>query len=250
MTSKKVMLTAVLSGVLAALTGCSWMSYFQQPVAPLKAPYVNRHVWAIAPFNNDSGSLQADGLVLADHVQRQLANAQNLDVLPVNRTLEAMQALGMPQVTSPAQAMQLLAALGCDGLVVGDITAYDPYDPPKLGLTLELYVNERVDHLEAIQLRRLTVAASDTSPAAAGPARVREPVSMVSAVLDASDPRTRDLLERYGVKRGPNDEPDSWRRYRISMDLYSEFVAYTMSWRLLEAERQRLAPPPATQPAR
>ena len=31
------------------------------------------------------------------------------------------------------------------------------------------------------------------------------------------------------------------------MDLYSEFVSYVMSWRLLRAETQRIAPP-TTQP--
>ncbi len=30
--------------------------------------------------------------------------------------------------------------LGCDGLVIPTVTAYDPYDPPKFGASLQLFV--------------------------------------------------------------------------------------------------------------
>jgi len=213
-------------GWLVLLTGLTGCGIFEKPVDPLVAPYPSRHVWAIAPLKNESGSLQADGLTIADHFQRQLGSGhtQNLDVLPVNRTLQAMQSL-----------------------VVGTITAYDPYDPPKLGLGIELYINERLDQLEALQLRKLTVAASEAAPNLTPQRPVRNPASIVTGVFNAADPATRDLLVQYGTHRGPQKEPEAWRRYRISMDLYTEFVAYTLSWRLLDAERQRLEPP-ATQP--
>ena len=246
MTSAKVMLTVGWLVLLTGLTGCG---IFEKPVDPLVAPYPSRHVWAIAPLKNESGSLQADGLTIADHFQRQLGSGhtQNLDVLPVNRTLQAMQSLGLSSIDNPAQALKLLRTLGCDGLVVGTITAYDPYDPPKLGLGIELYINERLDQLEALQLRKLTVAASEAAPNLTPQRPVRNPASIVTGVFNAADPATRDLLVQYGTHRGPQKEPEAWRRYRISMDLYTEFVAYTLSWRLLDAERQRLEPP-ATQP--
>ncbi len=238
MTIKQVMLVAIM----LTTVGCEgFMS--RKPAAALSSPYATRQVWAIAPLRNDSGSLQADGLVMADHLHRQLENASNLDVLPVNRTLAAMQALNMPQVTSPSQAVQLMRVLGADGLVVGSITAYDPYDPPKLGLTLELYTNERIDRGDAANLRRLTTAATDPSPGLASNAALSQPVTIVGAVLVASDPQTRELLEYYGAHRGSEGEQGTWRMYRISMDLYSEFAAYVMGRNLLEAEGRRVNPP-------
>ncbi len=238
MTIKQVMLVVML----LATAGCEGLMS-RPPAATLASPYPTRQVWAIAPLRNDSGSLQADGLVMADHLHRQLENASNLDVLPVNRTLAAMQALNMPQVASPSQAMQLLRVLGADGLVVGSITAYDPYDPPTLGLTLELFTNERIDRNDAANLRRLTTAATDPSPSIASNGAATQPVSIASAVLKASDPRTRELMEYYAAQRGSEGERGTWRMYRMSMDLYSEFAAYVMGRNLLEAEGRRINPP-------
>jgi len=40
--------------------------------------------------------------------------------------------------TAEEQALAVLRATGADALVVGTISAYDPYDPPKVGLTWRL----------------------------------------------------------------------------------------------------------------
>jgi hypothetical protein len=246
MTSKQVMLmrTALLAALLLLLAGCEWFERieFYGPTAdPLVSPYPTRHVWAIAPLRNESGTRQADGLALADKLQRQLGAAANLDVLAVNRTIEAMEALRLTEITTPAEALAVLRKVGADGLVVGTITFYQPYDPPKLGMALELYVDAKVEQADAVDLRRLTVATTDGGPASA-PAGATQPVSVVSTVLDAADPTVREQLERYATKRGTEPDPNAWRRYRSSMDLYSEFASYVMSWRLLEAEKTRLAP--------
>ena len=49
----------------------------------------------MVPLRNESGTLQIDGDNLADHFVRHLQNATNIEMLPVNRTLEAMEALHM-----------------------------------------------------------------------------------------------------------------------------------------------------------
>jgi hypothetical protein len=255
MTSKQVMLmTALLAAVVLGAAGCEWyemIDFTGPPVDPLVSPYPTRHVWAIAPLRNESGTRYADGAVMADKLQRQLGAAVNLDVLPVNRTLAAMQALHLVEVATPEQALAVLRKLGADGLVVGTITSYEPYDPPKLGLALELYVDDKVEQAENPDLRRLTVAVVDgtaTTCPVAGPA---QPVSLVSTVLDGGDARVRDQIERYARRRGTEPDPNAWRRYRSSMDLFSEFACYVMGWRLLDAEKTRLAPRPgANSPAR
>ncbi len=235
-----VSLALLLGAWVMLLVGCTT----QKPAEVLQSPYPTRHVWAVAPLSNQSGSLAADGLALADHLHRQLENATNLDVLPVNRVIAAMESLELRQVTTQAQALKLLQTLAVDGLVVGTISAYDPYDPPKVGLTLELYTSEKVDQYDAMKLRALSRQPVDDAVSDFTVNKPAQPVSMVGAVLDASDPRTRGALEKYAVQRGPQNQRDAWRMYRISIDHYSEFVAYVMSYRLLEAERLRLFPPP------
>lgn len=249
MTSKQVLLIAALVAVAMASLGCETM--FPTPGAdPLQAPYGERRVWAIAPLRNESGNLGADGVAMADHLARQLETAGNLDVLPVNRTLAAMQAAGFSAIDSPEQAAQIRSLLNADAILVGTITAYDPYDPPKLGLAVELYADaSRGDHDPPLDVRQLGRAA--TSDEAALPNQARSAgtaSSSVSAFFDAADPGVRERLQRYANRRGPVMEPDAWRRYRISMDLYSEFVSYVVSWRLLREEAQRIAGEPR-QPA-
>jgi hypothetical protein len=278
MTSKQVMLTLV-----AALL-CSCTAGPRRGADPLVSPYATRHVWAIAPLRNESGSLQVDGAALADKLAHHLENATNLDVVPVNRVLAAMEALQMPEVASQTDALKLLSTLGVDGLLIGTVTGYDPYDPPKMGMALELYSSARAEIAEVGDLRRLASAAVDRStpadprgappgagvppgagalPGAGARGRVRQPVSVVSAFFDAADPEVRRKVQRYAVDRGATSEQDAvlfstvldrpdeaWRFYRINMDLYGDFVCYVMSWRVLKAETDRLMPPPATQPTR
>jgi hypothetical protein len=246
MTSKQVMLmkAALLAALVLWAAGCEWyemIDFTGPPADPLVSPYPTRHVWAIAPLRNESGTREANGLTMADKLQRQLGSAANLDVLAVNRTLEAMEALHMERIATPADAQALLRKLGADGLVVGTITFYQPYDPPKLGLALDLYTSEQIEAADAMDVRRLTVATTDGSPTSGPAAGASQPVSVVSSVLDAADPRVRDQLEKYATRRGTESDPNAWRRYRSSMDLYSEFASYVMSWRLLEAEKSRLA---------
>lgn len=213
---------------------------------PLHSPYASRQVWAVAPLRNESGSTQANGLVMADHLARQLENATQVDVLSVNRVLTVMDSLGLTSLQSPGDAQQVMRLLGADYLVVGVITAYDPYDPPKLGMAIELFASPSQQVRESMNLRHLTGASTDRE--VTPPARdVGRPVSLASGFFDAADPQVRQRLQRYARDRSQRDgEKSSWRLYRINMNQYSEFVSYAMSWRLLQAEKHRLAPQPTT----
>ena len=249
MTSKQVMLTLAVT----ALGGCINLG-----VEPLSSPYPQRLVFAVGPLENESGSLEADGVKMADLLARQLETASNIDVLPVNRTLEAMEAQKMSRIEHPAQARELLATLGADALVVGTISQYDPYDPPKLGVAIELYLDPRSQSAPpTLNVRRLTKTASGPAAQAQQRPVQDQPVSVVSAFFDAASPDVRYRMRRYAHKRGTDVDDDglnqfnplrsavekeSYRIYRISMDLYSQFVSYELSWRLLRAESVRLMP--------
>ncbi len=243
MTSEQVMLTLVV------LTLGACVSPPVEPVDRLSSPYGERRIWAVAPLRNESGSLYADGVKMADHVAYQLENAAGLDVLPVNRTLRAMEALGLRELTSKQDALRVLSALNADGLVVGTISAYDPYDPPRMGVALELYLHPRHWYEESpLDVRGLSRASTDEMSLPSAPSAT-QPVVAISAMMDARSPGTRENLERYAVNRGIAPTRESAVHYRINMDLYSEFVSYVMCWRLLKAEAQRIAPPTQVEPS-
>jgi hypothetical protein len=242
MKSEQAMWMVVALAVLTA--GCQYRG--ARKPEPLSAPYGERQVWAVAPLRNESGSLHADGLKVADQLAQRLETVMGLDTLPVNRVLAAMQALQMQGVASTEDAIQLRGALGVDGLVAGTITAYDPYDPPKLGLAIELYVDPRRDSFQATDVRKLVRAATDQMSLPSKPQRPSQPVSVVSGFYDASDPAVQLKLRGYAEQRTGQDKadpPTGWRLYQIDMDLYTEFVTYLVSQRLLRVEQQRLAPP-------
>ncbi|MEX0744263.1 MAG: hypothetical protein WD118_01565 [Phycisphaeraceae bacterium] len=247
MTSKQVMLSAaalLVATVMLMAAGCETL-YPPRSAEPLDAPYAQRQVWAVAPLMNESGSRHADGVRLADQLARQLETAAPLSVVAVNRVLDAMDGLEMGVVTRPEEAELLRRTLGVDALLVGTVTTYEPYDPPKLGLSVELYAGPVSGPGAELDLRELSRASTDEmsrpelpQPVGGGPATV------ISGYYDAADPRVRDQLKTYGTQRGVEAHGTrDWRLYRISMDLYSEFVSYQVSWQLLEAERRRLALP-------
>jgi len=243
MTSEQVLLLTAT----ALLAGCE---LFSGPGAkPLHSPYPTHRVWAVAPLRNESGSVQANGWSMADHLAEHLENATGLDVVPVNRVLAAMEKLEIDQISSPTVARQLLHSLAVDGLVVGSITAYDPYDPPKLGLAVELYVDQRVEFQDAMDVRQLARASTDVGTLPTQFADLLQPTSTASAIFNAADAKVGEKLRRYAKGRGQSPNQETWHLYRINMDLYSEFVSYVISWRLLRAEAQRLMPPAEEKPA-
>jgi hypothetical protein len=206
-----------------------------------QTPFDQRHVWAVLPLLNESGSLNADGLLVADQLARHLENVPNLDMLSVNRVLAKMQTLGMDAVNNPAEAMALLKSLGADGLVVGVITSYDPYDPPKLGMTLELYALHKDGEDAYLDIKALSSAAVASRGSSRHRAFTKQPVVTAGGYFDASDPPTRELLEAYATDRGSLPNNHASRLHRINMDLFSEFVCYVMCKRVLYAQTQRLA---------
>lgn len=233
----RVLLFAVVVGFFA---GC------QQPVVEQRteAPYAERQVWAIAPLRNESGSRHADGLLMADQLTRAFEQVVGIDALPLNRVLEAMDALKMPGIASREDAIRLREALGVDALVVGSITHYDAYDPPKLGLALDLYAWPTEPTGSGLDIRGLSWApTADKAGIRRGTLyRPDQPVTTVSGYFDAAGIGTKQLLDGYAYGRGSTPNALHERRlYTINMNLFQEFAGHEVGSQLIWAEWQRLA---------
>ncbi|MEM8782673.1 MAG: hypothetical protein AAGE65_07415 [Planctomycetota bacterium] len=238
---RKLGLAMLVAMAMLAVTGPPGCTTSNQRAAQLQGPYETRQLFAVAPLNNESGSAFADGVRLADRLSEQLTVAGQIDTVPVNRVLAAMDRIGLPAVTNKSQALQLRQALGVDGLLVGTVTSFDPYDPPKLGMNVELYLDPA--HASArFDIRRLSRAASDRDFRFEGYAASDQPVSTLSTFFDAAAPDIQDAMGRYVVHRGVDyavTTADA-RLYRISADLYADFVAFEVCRRLLLAESARV----------
>ncbi|UCD74722.1 MAG: hypothetical protein JSV91_13155 [Phycisphaerales bacterium] len=206
--------------------------------AVLQAPYERPQLWAVAPFANESGVSAVDANRVADLFTEQAQQADRINTVPVNRVLEAMQRLQMPAVQTPGDARTLMNVLDVDGLIVGTVTAYDPYRPPKLGLAVELHARDseayarRVDPWELVRSGR-----GDPAPGELGPAN---PVAQAAGVFDAHHHDTLMRLRHYARGR---DEPQSAYGpdiYLVRMELYTQFVCHQLIGDLLACEQSRI----------
>lgn len=243
MTSEQVRLIVMRVlplAVVVFVVGC------HQPVVErtIEAPYAERQVWAIAPLRNESGSRSADGLQMADQLTRAFEQVRGIDALPLNRVLEAMDALQLTEIRAREDAIQLREALGVDALVVGSMTHYDAYDPPKIGLALDLYAWPTESGSRGLDIRGLSWApTADKAGIRRGTLyRPDQPVTTVSGYFDASGIGTKELLDAYAYGRGTTPNALHERRlYTINMNLFQEFASFEIGSQLIWAEWQRLA---------
>jgi len=254
LTSEKVMLNrsrpcgrtapAVLA-VLMLMAGCQFFEKDIEQPDTTASPYPSAKLWAVAPIRNESGTTLVDSLVVADKIAQQLQQVDGITVVPVNRVLQAMQSTELKQVNSVGDAMGLMQTLDVDGLIVGTVTAWDPYEPPKIGATVQLY-SRRVPDAQAVDTRALTYAATDRR--LPGLTEHSQPIAQASGYFDAANGAVLKNLRHYATGRTPPRSAAGWRSYLLSMDLYTEFVSHELTRQLLESERRRLNPPPPPQP--
>jgi hypothetical protein len=237
----------VLCGTVA-IAACQKPSL--TPPEVLVSPYATgagTPTWAVAPLANESGTSVADAAMVSDALVNKLAEVRGLSVMPLNRTLAVMRQMNMDAVRSPAEARALAAAMGADALVVGTITAYDPYDPPRLGLTLGLF---RVDNRGGGGVDPVGLRSAASEPAARGSDGAQD--TLVSDYADGANHEVLMDLQRYAEGRHDPGSALGWRRYSASMPHFAEFASHRAVGRLLDEERLRMARsrPVATYPTK
>lgn len=127
-------------GLLLALTGCSLVlpQISHQPVIRNPFPQLSRV--AVAPFFNQSDEATVDGRAVAMAYFAELQRTPGFEVVPVGVVEEAM-IMHRVDLGGPGEARRLAQILGVDVVVVGAITDYSPYYPPRMGLRVEWYTS-------------------------------------------------------------------------------------------------------------
>lgn len=253
MTSAQTMLAALLSAVLlipvsVGLSGCNSTDKRDRFNVPgvIVAPYDTTNgevLWAVIPPFNESGVSTVREDEVGDSIVAAIQGIRGVRCLPINRTLQVMRETGIQQITSPNEALSLANALGVDAVIAGSITAYDPYDPPTLGLALALYsrpgaMNGRPK--ADLDIRALSMAYTDFGTFD-GSRFEGDPINSVSQHLDARDHEVLMNLKRYAEGRSDSNSALRWRIYTASMDLYTQFVAHHTVGRLIDEEWLRYA---------
>ena len=245
MKSAQSMKPAMLAAVLAiCLSACTAPEKLQPPVA-LTSPYALSQVWAVAPLVNESGVSTVRTDRVSDFLIEQIEQVHGINAIPLNRVIAAMRRLQIRSISTPMEANSLMNALGVDGLIVGTVTAYDPYPPLKFGGAIQLYHRESPMAMSAIDPVKVTRAPTEL----AAPAAMSQfaPVAQATGVFDASNHQTLAWLDEYATGRTEPNSAYGPRIYLVDMELYTQFVAFRLLHDLLDSERTRLTPA-ATQP--
>lgn len=237
----------VLLVLSAALTACETPRSNLQTVPDVAAPY--SAVLAVAPFTNESGvSISSrDILEVSDKIVASLNETTGINgssdggwrAVPVDRTLSAMRQLGIEVIRTEAEARAVIETIPVDGLILGTITEWSPYDPPAFAANVLLLGHD--DRLrsgfDAAQLYGQTgdEQSSETDQETSGVTPVVDLILELDAVNHRVRTAVRTYAESHSDVTGGFDPPE--RYYLMVYDRYLDFVANQVVRGLIARER-------------
>ncbi len=135
-------LLLALAPLVLVASGCSLVlpEISHQPVVHNPFPQLSRV--AVVPFFNQSGEPTVDGRQFAEAYFAELQGIPGFEVVPVAVVEATMRQQGVtfdPPENAVNQARWLAEKLGVDAIVIGTVTDYSPYYPPRCGVRVEWY---------------------------------------------------------------------------------------------------------------
>jgi hypothetical protein len=132
------MMMRFLALLLVSLaTGCTiFPELAHQPT--LHNPYPQISKVAVAPFFNLSTESTLDGRKFALAYFNELQQVPGYEVVPVGVVEQAIKTSNN-RLASPEDARRLAQNLGVDAVVIGAVTDYSPYYPPRCSMQVEWY---------------------------------------------------------------------------------------------------------------
>lgn len=216
-----------LAGALVALAGCNDAQHGPYDVWPYWAP----KTLAVAPAINASGVATFDPVRVSDLAVSELGTFSGVRVIGVNRVMAAMANRGLNSIRSPIDAIQVARDLGADGMIVFAVTEYDPYDPPIVGLAMQLYAPSdpfRPDWIDPVEESR-----RPTSRTAAAGRPASWPWAETQRVFNASHGDVVADVKTYARSRDAEHRPYGWRKYLVSQEHYLRFCLHAAMAELL-----------------
>jgi hypothetical protein len=130
-------LVAVVAGAALVSAGCA--AFPDRRVEPqYHNPFPQLHRIAVLPFYNQSAEPTVDGESIALNYYNELQDIPGFEVMPVGVAKQLMIASGIePRTGSDFQ--KLARAMNVDAVLVGSVTEFSPYYPPRIGLAVDWY---------------------------------------------------------------------------------------------------------------
>lgn len=217
----------------AAGAGCAK----PKPVISTTVPntVLGRAAVAVAPAINLSGSQDFDPNRFADLMAVELAYADGISVIPVSRVLGVLAVQGKDRIESPQHASEVIEWLGSDALLVFAVTEYVPYDPPRIGISTQLFVADRDPKMAGQTADEGGIEGDDQRQG-------QRAIVLAESqrVFDASHERVIADIQAFALGRAADDSPYGWRKYVVSQEGFIQFCCHASIAALLN--RGRMTP--------
>lgn len=136
--ARRFLAVSTLALLACAGSGCSLV-----PSAHLEAeirnPFPQLHSVAVLPFANLSSDPTVNQLDVAEAYQIELQSIPGFEVMPVGVAVRRLEALGSRDYNEAEDFQQLARELGVDAVVVGAVTDFNEYYPPRMGIATNWY---------------------------------------------------------------------------------------------------------------
>jgi hypothetical protein len=198
--------------------------------APVQPEYVPNNWFghasiAVAPAVNLSGSRDFDPNRVADLMAVELGYVEGIRVIPVSRVLGVLAAQGAVGIASPAHAVEVAQWVGADAILIFAITEYDPYDPPRVGITAQLFgassAKKPTDATPPEGEREAPVGTTGAAEREATPV-----LAETQRVFDASHAAVIAEVQEFAKRRTADDSPYGWRKYVVAQQGFVEFCCH------------------------
>jgi hypothetical protein len=202
----------------ALMGGCSRQA---APTTQIRNPWMGSMRIAVAPALNFSGSRDFDAGIVADIMASELSHVDGFVVIPVSRVLSVLAQQGRDRIQSPAQAVEAMQALGAEAILVFAITEFDPYEPPIVGITAQIYggsFDTGIARVDPVQASRAASPVGVHTVAAPN-----EPVAQSSQVFNAAHEPVVRAVKAFARLRGADESAFGWEKYLVSQEHYLRF---------------------------
>jgi hypothetical protein len=218
---------------LVLLGGCALESGKYKSYPP--NPYPDLHVVAVLPFINQTRELRLDVIEMANLLANEITKFEGFRVVRPMQIVSA--GGGIP--TSSEEALRWGRAAKADAVLVVAVTDYDPFEPPRIALSLQ-FLRVQGRSISSADIDKIVQSASwRRGPLAMGRDKAPNWIDAFETVYDAHEERIRKELVAYSQAQVDSDSP--FTREREFMAVQSRWLQF-VSNQILNRLFERTAP--------
>jgi len=192
----------------------------------------------VAPMMNLSTNPHVDLIEVTNSFTSELQQVEGLTVVPIGRAYDYLAANGMATVGSPQEARALARAFKAQAVIVGAVTEYDPFNPPRMGLAIQLYAAKAMQAAGDAQFDPVESSRSGV-PFPVGEELADRPRDQISRVFSGKNIEVEKLARRYARERLSDANPYGWRHFIVNQHEFQRLCSYSIIREMLGKEGRK-----------